>query len=168
MELKVLEERPNPLLKRTEYRFEITHTSAATPSREEVRAELSKQLRVPKDRLVVERMHARYGAPRSRGEAMAYLDAKVVLTVVRSHILVRNKLQEKESATAAPAPAAPPDAAPAKEEAAPKSKGHEPAADATPEPKAAPAAKGKTAPAAAAGAKSTGKPVKPAPAAAKE
>lgn len=111
MELKVLEERPNPLLKRTEYRFEITHATAATPTREEVRAELSKQLRVPKDRLVVERMHARYGIASSRGEAMAYLDAHAVTTIVRSHILVRNKLKEKEVATpVAAAEGAPPPA----------------------------------------------------------
>ncbi|MHB8352707.1 MAG: 30S ribosomal protein S24e [Thermoplasmata archaeon] len=177
MELKVLEERPNPLLKRTEYRFEITHATAATPSREEVRAELSKQLRVPKDRLVVERMHARYGTPSSRGEAMAYHDAKVVTTIVRSHILIRNKLKEKEGAAPAPTadsdtPSAPPAASKeepkAAEADAPKEeKPAKPRAKETPapEPKSEPKAaeeKGKPAP------KSSGKTAKAAPDAKKE
>ena len=48
------------------------HAEAPTPTIDQVRGELSKQLKVPKDRLVVERMHARYGAPHTRGEALAY------------------------------------------------------------------------------------------------
>ncbi len=125
MELKILEERSNPLLKRTEYRFEITHAEAPTPTIDQVRGELSKQLKVPKDRLVVERMHARFGAPQSRGEALAYKDAASVLAISREHILVRNGLKEKAAASGATpaegaAPAAPATPAPAATEEAAK------------------------------------------------
>lgn len=105
MELKILEERANPLLKRTEYRFEVTHTDAATPSLDDVRAELAKVLKLPKDRLVVESMHARFGAPRTRGEALAYQNHEALEAISREHILIRNKFKEK-AAAAPPAPAA--------------------------------------------------------------
>jgi ribosomal protein S24E len=113
-----VEERPNPLLKRTEYRFEIVHAEAATPTRDQVRGELSKQLKVPKERLIVERMHARFGAPMTRGEALAYADPKAALAISREHILIRNGLKEK-AAPAAPgaAPAVPAAPAPAEKSA---------------------------------------------------
>lgn len=119
MELRILEERPNPLLKRTEYRFEVVHAEAPTPTIEDVRTELAKQVKVPKDRLVVEGMHARYGAPQTVGEALAYQTKEALLATSREHILFRNKLKEK-TAPAAPgeggaAPAAAPEA-PAKAE----------------------------------------------------
>ena len=121
MELKILEERANPLLQRTEYRFEITHAEAPTPTIDQVRGELSKQLKVPKERLVIERMHARFGAPQTRGEALAYKSADAAKSISREHILIRNGLKEKavgqapgtEAApVAAPAAPAPPTAEP--------------------------------------------------------
>ncbi len=115
MELKILEERPNPLLKRTEYRFEVAHGTQATPKREEVRAELAKAIKAPKDRVVIERMHARYGTAVSLGEAHAYQTKEAALATARAHILIRNGLKEKPQkgpagaaeAAAAPAPAPP-------------------------------------------------------------
>jgi small subunit ribosomal protein S24e len=128
MELKILNERANPLLKRVEYQFEVTHVAASTPSLDEVRAELSKQLKVSKDRLVVERMNAKFGAPRTQGEALAYTNADAVKKISREHILIRNKLKEKpttgpatpsETPAAAPTPAA---EAPAPEKEKPAAK----------------------------------------------
>lgn len=125
MELKILEERPNPLLKRTEYRFEIAHGTAATPKRDEVRGELAKLVKAPKERVIVERMRARFGTAVTIGTAHAYQTKEAVAATVREHILVRNGLKEKkakgpaaaqEAAPAAPAAApAPPAAPPAKE-----------------------------------------------------
>lgn len=112
MEIKILEDRPNPLLKRHEYRFEVAHATAATPSRDAVRSELAKIVRAPKDRVIVERMHARYGTAVTRGDAMVYDSAEAVKVTVRGHILVRNGLKEKVSKGSAPAaepaPPAPP------------------------------------------------------------
>ena len=124
MELKILEERKNPLLKRTEYRFEVTHGTAATPNRDNVRQELSRITRTPKERLVIERMHAQFGIARSEGLAVAYQTKEALAGTVREHIQIRNGLKEKpkpatpgESAPEAPkteapkveAPAAPPE-----------------------------------------------------------
>ncbi len=146
MEIKILEERANPLLQRQELRFEVAHATAATPTRDTVRAELAKAVHAPKDRVVIERMRPRFGTAVTRGEANVYATAEAALTVSREHILVRNGLKEKEAkgatppapAPAAEAPAAAPPAAPT-EPAAEKPKAEEPAA--------APAAEGAPAPA---------------------
>lgn len=119
MEIKIVEERKNGLLHRVEYVFEVAHPTASSPKRSDVRQELAKMVKVPKDRLIVERMNARYGIATTVGYAVAY-DSKEALDVTaREHILVRNGLKEKapaagsEAAEAAPAPKA--EAAPAPE-----------------------------------------------------
>ena len=125
MEIKIVEERKNPLMHRTEYRFEVAHPTAASPTRANVRQELAKIVMVPKDRLVIERMNAQFGVARSDGFAVAYETKEALDVTVREHILVRNGLKEKaaaqppaepEAAPEKPAPAAKPDDAPAKKE----------------------------------------------------
>lgn len=121
MELKIVEERANPLLQRTEYRFEIAHPGGATPRREEVRGELAKLTRQPKERIVVEHMEARFGTATTRGEAFAYASPDALKLIARAHIQRRNGLAPKEGA-APPTPEAP--AEPAKPApAAPEAKG---------------------------------------------
>ena len=123
MEIRILEERANPLLHRREVRFEIAHAAAPTPKREEVRVELAKLVKAPKDRVVVERMHARFGTAVSRGDANVYGSVDHLKRITREHILVRHGLKEKaakgpaaEAPKAEPAKAEPaPPAAPAKE-----------------------------------------------------
>ena len=141
MEISILDERSNPLLKRHEYRFEVAHATAATPSRDAVRAELSKLFKAPKDRVIIERMGARYGTATTRGDAIVYDSADAAKSITRAHILVRNGLKEKvakgpatpaEAPSAPPAPSAesprpeaPPDPSP-KEEASPPKSEHKP------------------------------------------
>jgi ribosomal protein S24E len=130
LDVKILDERPNPLLHRKEYTFEVDHAGTATPPRADVRKELAKLVKVPADRLVIERMNARFGTAKTRGEAVAYATKEALDITVREHILIRNGLREKAT-PAAPAPAgeatppspakeepkAPPRAEPVKEEA---------------------------------------------------
>jgi small subunit ribosomal protein S24e len=129
VEVRILEDKANPLLKRHELRFEVAHATAATPSRDAVRGELSKLVKAPKDRVIIERMHARYGTAVTRGDAMVYDSAEAAKAIVRSHILVRNGLKEKPAkgpapaAASAPAPVAPvAPAAPAAAEPSPPEK----------------------------------------------
>jgi small subunit ribosomal protein S24e len=115
MEIRILEERTNPLLKRHELRFEVAHATAATPTRDLVRTELAKAVHAQKDRVVIERMHPRFGTAVTRGEANVYESADAAKSITREHILVRNGLKEK----AAKGPAAPTAEAPKAEAAAP-------------------------------------------------
>lgn len=107
MEITIIEDRPNPLLKRHEYHFEVAHATAATPSRDAVRGELSKLVKAPKDRVIIERMAARYGTATTRGDALVYETADAAKSITREHILIRNGLKEKEMK----GPAAPADSA---------------------------------------------------------
>lgn len=122
MEIKILGERPNPLLQRTEYSFEVSHPTGPTPTRDAIRTELAKLTKVPKDRLIVENIRARFGTASAVGLAAGYQNAETLKRVVREHILVRNGLKEKTAknpppAAETPTPAAPtpPAAPPAKE-----------------------------------------------------
>lgn len=106
MEIKILEEKPNPLLHRREFSFEVSHATAATPRRDEVRGEFAKLAKAPKDRVIIERMQARYGTATTRGEAIVYETVEAAKATEREHILVRNGLKEKVVKGAA-APAEP-------------------------------------------------------------
>jgi len=134
MEIRILEERTNPLLKRHELRFEVAHPTAATPTRDNVRTELAKAVHAPKDRVVIERMRPRFGTAVTRGEANVYESTDAAKSITREHILVRNGLKEKEAKAAAPATTAPASAeAPKPEAPAPAPAAPTPAVKAAPE-----------------------------------
>ena len=137
MDIKVVSERSNPLLGRTEYVFEVAHPEGPTPKRDDVRKLLAEVLKVPKDRLILERMRARFGMQRSRGVAHAYDTKESVMKVVREHILIRNGLKAKPQTgpggAPAPAAAAPAEAKPAAKPAEAKT---EPKSEAKATPKA--------------------------------
>jgi small subunit ribosomal protein S24e len=146
MEIRILEERANPLLQRHELRFEISHASTATPTRDSVRTELAKAVHAAKDRVIIERMHPRFGTAVTRGDANVYDTADSAKSISREHILVRNGLKEKavkgQPAAAAEAPQA---GAPASEAPAAPAPANPEAKDEAPsgpkaEPKEAPAA----------------------------
>jgi len=119
VEVRILEDKSNPLMKRHELRFEVAHATAATPTRDAVRGELSKLVKAPKDRVIIERMNARYGTAVTRGDATVYDTSEAAKAIVRSHILVRNGLKEKPTKGPAPAAAEAPATAPAAEAPAP-------------------------------------------------
>ncbi|MCI4372286.1 MAG: hypothetical protein L3K02_01380, partial [Thermoplasmata archaeon] len=89
--------------------------TAATPRRDEVRGEFAKLAKAPKDRVIIERMQARYGTATTRGEAIVYESVEAAKATERGHILVRNGLKEKAVKGAA-APAEPTPAPPKAEE----------------------------------------------------
>jgi len=122
VEIRILEDKANPLMKRHELRFEVAHATAATPSRDAVRGELSKLVSAPKDRVIIERMHARFGTAVTRGDAVVYDSAEAVKATVRDHILIRNGLKEKPAKGPAPTPAPVPAAAPPPAPPAPEKK----------------------------------------------
>jgi small subunit ribosomal protein S24e len=108
MEIRILEERANPLLKRHELRFEVSHPTAATPTRDSVRTELANAVHAHKERVIIERMNPRFGTAVTRGEANVYDSAEAAKSTTREHILVRNGLKEKAAkGPAAPAPSGP-------------------------------------------------------------
>ena len=103
MELEIQDKRENALLNRIEVRFVLHHPNSPTPKRENVREELSKTLKVPKDRVVVDRMNSSFGIHDTEGYAKIYPSKEDAMRTEREHLLLRNKLVEKQDKKAAPA-----------------------------------------------------------------
>ncbi len=128
MELEIVAKRENPLLKRTEVRFRVTHPNEMTPGRAVLREALAKVLHATRDIVVVDFSQSEFGRSASRGYAKVYKSKEDAEKVERKHILVRNGLREAEKKVEkvkAPKPAPPP-----RRDAAPKPAAEKPAAPA--------------------------------------
>ena len=117
MELEIVAKRDNPLLKRTEVRFRVTHPSEPSPQRGALRDQLAKALHATRDIVIVDFSRSEFGRSASRGYAKVYKSKEDALRVERKHILVRNGLLEAEKKEEKPKE---PRAPPPKREEAPK------------------------------------------------
>lgn len=92
MEIEILEKVENPILKRVEVKFKLTHEEAATPSRETVIAKLAAMLNADRDRTILKKIDGTFGLQYSFGEANLYDNATDALEIEPKHILKRNAL----------------------------------------------------------------------------
>ena len=97
MEIEILEDKENRLLKRREIQFKITHENEATPKRSEVTSQLVSSIGTSKDKIVIDNIKAEFGLPQSKGYAKVYQSKEDALYFERKHILKRNKLETGES-----------------------------------------------------------------------
>ena len=95
MEIKVIEKRTNPLLKRREIRFKVSH-EGATPSREEVKNKLAAMLNAKKELVIIERMRSEYGKRETHGYAKIYKSEKGAREIERAYIIQRNEEKPEE------------------------------------------------------------------------
>ena len=95
MELEIQEKHENTLLSRIEVHFVLHHPNSPTPKRENVREELSKTMKVPKERVVVDHMKSSFGVHDTKGYAKIYPSKEEAMKVERDYLLKRNKLEEK-------------------------------------------------------------------------
>ncbi|MDD4307372.1 MAG: 30S ribosomal protein S24e [Thermoplasmata archaeon] len=102
MELEIQETKENTLLNRTEVHFVLHHPNSPTPKRDNVREELSKALKVPKDRVIVDNMVPSFGVHDTKGYAKIYPSKEIALKIEREYLLKRNKLVEKQEKKAEP------------------------------------------------------------------
>jgi len=96
MEIEIVAKKENELLERTEVTFKATHAKEGTPERDTVREKLSAVLKAPKDRIIVDSMTSEFGRMETVGSAKVYKSKDAAMKYEREHILVRNKLKEKE------------------------------------------------------------------------
>lgn len=96
MELEIQNKRENPLLNRTEVQFIVHHPNSPTPNRNNVREELSKSMKVPKDRVVVDHMNSHFGVHDTKGYAKIYKSKEEAMKIERDYLLKRNKLEAKQ------------------------------------------------------------------------
>jgi len=101
MEVKIIQQQYNPLLKRKEVAFEIRHQQTrGTPSRLEVRQKLAEQLKTNLELVYVKRVETKTGTMTARGEANAYDTVEQAKLVEPQYVIERNLPKEKKEAAA--------------------------------------------------------------------
>jgi len=99
LEVKIVQQQYNPLLKRKELAFEIKHEQTrGTPSRLEVRQKLAEQLKTNLELVFVKRFETKTGTMTARGEANVYDTVEQAKLVEPRHLIERNMPKEKKEA----------------------------------------------------------------------
>jgi small subunit ribosomal protein S24e len=91
MDVEIIDEDENPMLHRTDVRFQLTHEEA-TPSRLSVRDSLAAKLNKDAGEVVVHELDTKYGMRKTVGYAKVYEDADAAEAVEQQHMLQRNKI----------------------------------------------------------------------------
>jgi len=91
MNVDIIEEDENPMLHRTDVRFELQHDDA-TPERLSVRDSLAAKLNKDAEEVVVHKLDTKYGMRQTVGYAKVYDSAGDAQAVEQEHMLERNKI----------------------------------------------------------------------------
>ena len=91
MDVDIIEETENPMLHRTDIRFEMTHEDA-TPSRLSVRDSLAAKLNKDAEEVVVHKLDTKFGMRKTVGYAKVYESPEYARDVEQDHMLERNKI----------------------------------------------------------------------------
>ncbi|WP_338741025.1 30S ribosomal protein S24e [Haloplanus salilacus] len=91
MEINIIEEDDNPMLHRTDVRFQTTHDEA-TPSRLSVRDSLAAKLNKDSAEVVVHELDTKFGMRKTIGYAKVYESPDHARDVEQDHMLERNKI----------------------------------------------------------------------------
>jgi small subunit ribosomal protein S24e len=91
MDIDIVEEDENPMLHRTDVRFEMVHEDA-TPSRLSVRDSLAAKLNKDAEEVVIRRLDTKFGMRKTVGYAKVYDDPEHARNVEQDHMLERNKI----------------------------------------------------------------------------
>ncbi|AWB28268.1 30S ribosomal protein S24e [Halococcoides cellulosivorans] len=91
MDIDIIAEDDNPMLHRTDVRFEMTHDEA-TPSRLSVRDSLAAKLNKDAEEVVVRKLDTKFGMRKTVGVAKVYESSTHARDVEQDHMLERNKI----------------------------------------------------------------------------
>jgi small subunit ribosomal protein S24e len=96
MEINVISEEGNPMLHRSDVRFEVVHEEA-TPSRLSVRDSLAAKLNKDADEVVIHELDTKFGMRKTVGYAKVYETADAARDVEQTYMLERNKIGMDEA-----------------------------------------------------------------------
>ena len=102
MDIEITREEENPMLHRTDVRFELTHDEA-TPSRLSVRDSLAARLNKDAGEVVIHELDTAFGMRTTLGYAKVYDSADDAREVEQTYMLERNKIgvdEEDDEASA--------------------------------------------------------------------
>ncbi|MFB6205648.1 MAG: 30S ribosomal protein S24e [Haloglomus sp.] len=91
MEIDIIEEETNPMLHRTDVRFQVVHEDAS-PSRLSVRDSLAAKLNKDSDEVVVHKLDTKFGMRKTVGYAKVYDSAEDATEIEQDYMLERNKI----------------------------------------------------------------------------
>jgi len=98
MDVTIIQEEDNPMLHRTDVRFEVTHDEA-TPSRLSVRDSLAAKLNKDAKEVVIHELDTKFGMRKTVGYAKVYDSPEYAQDVEQEYMLERNKIaQDGETA----------------------------------------------------------------------
>ena len=97
MEIEIVTKKNNPLLNRTEVRFNINHKNEKTPNRNIIRTELAEVLNANKENIIIDKIETTFGLQKCTGYAKIYSSIKRTENIEKKYILKRNKIIEKKS-----------------------------------------------------------------------
>ena len=95
MDVDIISEDENPMLHRTDIRFETTHEEA-TPSRLSVRDSLAAKLDKDSEEVVVHELDTKFGMRKTAGYAKVYESPEFARDVEQEHMLERNKITDAD------------------------------------------------------------------------
>mgnify|MGYP005831198107 CR=1 FL=1 len=96
MEIKILTDNKNPLLKRREVHFQVEHSQTAnTPPRLEVKKALATMLQLDSDLVFIKKMETKTGTRMAIGVANIYDSVEQAKFVEPAYIVKRNVPPEK-------------------------------------------------------------------------
>jgi len=97
MKIKIVSEKKNPLLKRSEVHFQINHNqTGSTPSRTEVRKAVADALKKDENLVFVKKLETKTGSSIAVGLANIYDSLEQAKLIEPDYIIKRNILTEKE------------------------------------------------------------------------
>ena len=105
MKVELVKKSDNPLFKRTEVEFKVDHSSAPTPRRLEVRAQLASLLGSSEELLVIDKLTSTHGHQMAAGIARLYGTREQLSEMEPAYLLKRGL--PKESAEEKPVEAKP-------------------------------------------------------------
>ncbi len=91
MDIDVIEEDENPMLHRTDVRFEVRHDEA-TPERLSVRDSLAAALNKDAEEVVVRKLDTKYGMRTTVGYAKVYDSPEDAAEIEQDYVLERNSI----------------------------------------------------------------------------
>ncbi|EMA43708.1 30S ribosomal protein S24e [Halococcus saccharolyticus] len=102
MDIDITAEDENPMLHRTDVRFELSHDEA-TPSRLSVRDSLAAMLNKDAGEVVVHELDTKFGLRKTLGYAKVYESSDAARDVEQEYMLERNKIAGEDDETDAEA-----------------------------------------------------------------
>ena len=95
MEITITSQRENPLLKRKEVQFSVTHGTGSTPPRLEVRRAVANALKANVDLIFIKKFETKTGTHTATGTANLYESAEKARLIEPEYIVKRNVPPEK-------------------------------------------------------------------------